>query len=49
MSGVCFECLLEIDGVPSQQACQVQAREGMKVRVMNGVPGVCACGGNQHD
>ncbi|GHU09496.1 hypothetical protein FACS1894158_18980 [Betaproteobacteria bacterium] len=49
MSGVCFECLLEIDGVPSQQACQVQAREGMKVRAMNNVPGVCTCGGSQHD
>jgi hypothetical protein len=50
MTGVCFECLLEIDGVPSQQACQVQTREGMRVRAMNNIPsalvsGACACGG----
>src|SRR5690606_39049832 len=27
MMGVCFECLVEIDGVPSQQACLVRPRE----------------------
>ena len=32
MMGVCFECLLVIDGQTSQQACLIQVREGMDIR-----------------
>ncbi len=32
MIGNCFECLVEIDGQPNQQACQQRVREGMRVR-----------------
>ncbi len=32
MMGVCFECLVEIDGLAHQQACQVQVVEGMRIR-----------------
>jgi predicted molibdopterin-dependent oxidoreductase YjgC len=32
MMGVCFECLMEIDGSSSQQACQVNVQPGMQVR-----------------
>jgi predicted molibdopterin-dependent oxidoreductase YjgC len=32
MIGNCFECLVEIDGVPNRQACLVTAAEGMRVR-----------------
>lgn len=32
MMGVCFECLVEIDGVPERQACLVTAVDGMSVR-----------------
>ena len=32
MMGVCFECLMEIDGVPNRQACLMRVREGMKIR-----------------
>ncbi|MCC7083233.1 MAG: (2Fe-2S)-binding protein [Burkholderiales bacterium] len=32
MMGVCFECLVEIDGVAERQACMVTAAEGMRVR-----------------
>ncbi|MCC7047518.1 MAG: (2Fe-2S)-binding protein [Alphaproteobacteria bacterium] len=32
MIGACFECLMEIDGVPNRQACLVPVREGMQVR-----------------
>jgi len=32
MMGVCFDCLMEIDGVPNRQACLVEVREGMQVR-----------------
>lgn len=31
LMGVCFDCLMEIDGVPNQQACQVQVRDGMHI------------------
>ncbi|CAB3808214.1 hypothetical protein LMG28688_06721 [Paraburkholderia caffeinitolerans] len=36
MMGVCFDCLVEIDGVPNVQACMTQVRNGMQVRAMNG-------------
>lgn len=36
MMGVCFECLVEIDGVPNQQACMVVAEAGMIVRCQVG-------------
>ena len=31
MMGVCYECLMEIDGRKDQQSCQVQVKNGMKV------------------
>lgn len=31
LMGVCFECLVKIDGVPSQLGCQVQVRAGMRI------------------
>jgi predicted molibdopterin-dependent oxidoreductase YjgC len=31
MMGVCFECLMEIDGVPNQQACLVPVAQGMRI------------------
>ena len=34
--GVCFECLMEIDGIPNQQACNMQVRDGMVVIRQNG-------------
>ncbi|MEZ5651097.1 MAG: (2Fe-2S)-binding protein [Burkholderiaceae bacterium] len=30
--GVCFECLLEIDGRPNRQACMTRVADGMRVR-----------------
>ena len=32
MMGVCFECLVEIDGRPNQQACQAMIHDGMQIR-----------------
>ncbi|MCC9620405.1 (2Fe-2S)-binding protein [Thalassospira sp. MA62] len=32
LMGVCFECLVEIDGVPNRQACMTLAEDGMKIR-----------------
>lgn len=34
MMGVCFECLVEIDGQPNQQACLVTVREGMRIATL---------------
>lgn len=31
MMGVCFECLVEVDGVPNRQACMIEVRPGMAV------------------
>ncbi|RZV48935.1 MAG: (2Fe-2S)-binding protein, partial [Pseudomonadales bacterium] len=31
MMGVCFECLVEIDGVPNCQSCRVSVKEGMQI------------------
>jgi D-hydroxyproline dehydrogenase subunit gamma len=36
LMGVCFDCLMEIDGVPNRQSCLVEAHEGMKVRRQQG-------------
>ncbi len=36
MMGVCFDCLIEIDGTPNRQACMVPARDGMVLRRMAG-------------
>ncbi len=32
LMGVCFECLVEIDGVANRQGCMVAAEDGMDVR-----------------
>jgi predicted molibdopterin-dependent oxidoreductase YjgC len=29
--GVCFDCLVTVDGIPNQRACQVEVRDGMAV------------------
>lgn len=36
MIGNCFDCLVQIDGVPNCQACMVLARAGMKVTHQDG-------------
>ncbi len=38
MMGVCFECLVEIDGVPSQQGCMIPVRAGMRIKRQQGRP-----------
>lgn len=38
MMGVCFECLVEIDGVPNRQACLTPVADGMAVRTETGAP-----------
>ena len=36
MMGVCFECLVEIDGRPNRQACLTPVRDGMVIRRQHG-------------
>ena len=45
MMGVCFDCLLVIDGQPNRQACQIIVGAGMKVRRQKGAAGIRPDGG----
>ena len=36
MMGVCFDCLLCIDGVPNRQACLATVRDDMEIHVQHG-------------
>ena len=34
--GVCFDCIVVIDGITNQRACLIEARPGMKVQTQVG-------------
>jgi predicted molibdopterin-dependent oxidoreductase YjgC len=36
MMGVCFDCLVAIDGIGSRQACLVRVRAGMRIDTQHG-------------
>ncbi len=36
MMGVCFECLVTIDGVGNRQACLIPVRAGMRIETQSG-------------
>lgn len=36
LMGVCFECLVTIDGIQNRQACMTLVREGMVIASQNG-------------
>ena len=36
MMGVCFECLVTIDGVGNRQGCLVPVRDGMRIETQRG-------------
>jgi len=36
MMGACFECLVEIDGMPSRQSCLVTVQDGMRIHSQEG-------------
>lgn len=36
MMGVCFDCLVTVDGIGNRQACLTPVRSGMVVEVQNG-------------
>lgn len=39
MMGVCFDCLVEVDGIPNTQACMTMVRDGMVVKRQIGLRG----------
>lgn len=36
MMGVCFDCLMEIDGVPNRQGCLIPVADGMRINRQRG-------------
>ena len=36
MMGVCFDCLVVVDGVGNRQGCMVRVREGMRIESQHG-------------
>ena len=38
--GVCFDCVMTIDGVPNVRTCVTPAEPGMKVQTQRGLPEV---------
>lgn len=38
LMGVCFDCLVTIDGVPNQQGCMVVVAAGMRIDTQRGAP-----------
>lgn len=42
MMGVCFDCLVEIDGTPNRQACMIAVRDGMVVERQTGAAAIAS-------
>ncbi|MBD1589600.1 (2Fe-2S)-binding protein [Pseudomonas typographi] len=36
MMGVCFDCLVTVDGVPNRQSCLVEVAAGMRIHAQEG-------------
>ena len=36
LMGVCFDCLVTIDGMPNQQSCMLPLRDGMQIERQRG-------------
>jgi D-hydroxyproline dehydrogenase subunit gamma len=36
LMGVCFDCLVTVDGAANRQGCMVQVREGMRIDSQRG-------------
>ncbi len=44
LMGICFECLVTIDGVQNRQACMVPVRAGMTIASQSGARTTEECG-----
>ncbi|KSV63395.1 hypothetical protein N183_35685 [Sinorhizobium sp. Sb3] len=38
LMGVCFECLIHVDGRQNVQSCMIEASEGMSIQLATGAP-----------
>ena len=47
MMGVCFDCLVVIDGRPNQQGCMIAVREGMRIERQQGARDVSTADAGQ--
>jgi predicted molibdopterin-dependent oxidoreductase YjgC len=36
LMGVCYECLMTIDGVPNQRGCMTKVKQGMRIESQQG-------------
>ena len=36
MMGVCFDCLVTVDGIGNRQGCLIEVREGMRIESQHG-------------
>jgi predicted molibdopterin-dependent oxidoreductase YjgC len=42
LMGVCFECLVTIDGVGNRQACLIPVADGMRIETQDGARAIAA-------
>lgn len=49
MMGICFDCLVEIDGVANRQACMVEVRDAMQVKCQQGASDIGSNSGAADD
>jgi|BEDMetMinimDraft_2_1075160.scaffolds.fasta_scaffold03958_2 predicted molibdopterin-dependent oxidoreductase YjgC len=35
--GVCYECLVTVDGIPNLRACQIYVEDGMQIKLQSGL------------
>ncbi len=47
MMGVCFDCLMIVDGLPNQQTCLLYVREGMCIARQSGSADLLGSGGEE--
>ena len=40
MMGVCFDCLVTVDGTANVQGCMTRVRDGMRIEIQQGKPRV---------
>ena len=36
MMGVCFDCLVTVDGIANVQGCMTRVRDGMRIQIQAG-------------
>ena len=44
--GVCFECLVVVDGIPNTRACMTWVREGLRVELQDGLSAAGSAAGD---